>query len=206
MNQVIGMKDYTSNGDCRCWLCCKSVSLRAIFCHSCGSIQPVRAIDHFARLGLDRRIDIDAETIDANYAAIARTLDPVHFLIRGIGEKGHAARQLEALNEAYHILREPIRRGRYWLTLHAQEHAEQAIVHPAVQALREELENADEPAHCDRVAQKAGHAMQQGIVGLMQALRGQNWGEANETLTQLDGLEAVLTNVREKRAEMTDKN
>ena len=69
--------------------------------------------------------------------------------------------------------------------------------------LRQELETAAEPAQCDRIAQKAGQAMEQGIMGLMQALRGQNWQQANATLVELDGLEGILDDVRSKRAEMT---
>src|SRR5215467_1679812 len=100
---VIGFSDFaaTAHSDLCCWLCQKAVSARALFCHHCGTIQPVRAIDHFARLGVERRIDIDVEQLDHQYAALSRTLDPQRFMIRGIGERGHASKQLDALNEAY---------------------------------------------------------------------------------------------------------
>jgi molecular chaperone HscB len=199
---VIGFSDFaaTASGDLHCWLCQKPVTARALFCHHCGTIQPVRALDHFARLGLERRIDIDADQLEHQYQALSRTLDPQRFMIRGIGERGHAAKQLEALNEAYDVLHEPLRRGRYWLSLHEREgeHAPQA--HPLVKELRRDLETAAEPAQCDRVAQRAGHAMEQGIVGFMQALRGQDWRQANTALGELDGLEAILGEVRARRS------
>jgi hypothetical protein len=39
-------------------------------------------------------------------------------------------------------------------------------------------------------------------MGLLQALRGQNWQQANAALVDLDGLEAILDNVRDRRARL----
>jgi molecular chaperone HscB len=205
MFNVVGIGEFAgmANGDLHCWLCQKPVSSRALFCHHCGTIQPVRDIDHFARLGLERRLDLDVEYLEHQFAALSRTLDPQRFLIRGVGERGHACKQLEALNEAYDALREPLRRGRYWLALHEKEFRRATEAHPFVKELRDELEHAAEPCQCDRVAQRAGQALEQGIMGLMQALRGENWQQANATLIELDGLEIILGDVRVKRAEMT---
>ncbi len=203
MFNVIGLSDFTNaaNNGMHCWLCQKSLSNRALFCHHCGTIQPVRDIDHFARLGIERRIDVDLEHLEKQFAALSRTLDPQRFLIRGLGERGHAAKQLEALREAYETLREPLRRGRYWLNLHANEASQTAVqANPFVSELRQELENAAEPCACDRVAQKAGHALEQGIVGLMHALRGEDWQQAKAALSELDGLESILGDVRSRRA------
>lgn len=205
MFNVVGLNEFAgiANSELHCWLCQKPVSTRALFCHHCGTIQPVRDIDHFARLGLERRIDIDMDLLEHQYSALGRTLDPQRFLVRGIGERGHAAKQLEALTEAYDVLRDPLRRGRYWLALNEKEFKQASETKPIVQELRRDLDDAVEPAHCDRVAQKAGQAMEQGIIGLMQALRGQNWQQANETLVELDGLEAILGDVRSARAKLT---
>lgn len=205
MFNVVGLNEFAgvANSELHCWLCQKPVSTRALFCHHCGTIQPLRDIDHFARLGMERRIDIDMELLEHQYSALSRTLDPQRFLIRGIGERGHATKQLEALTEAYEILREPLRRGRYWLSLNEKNFKKDIEVQPFIKELRHDLETAVEPSHCDRVAQKAGQAMEQGIMGLMQALRGQNWQLANEALIELDGLESILGDVRSVRARLT---
>lgn len=202
---VVGMNEFAgmANGEFHCWLCQKPVSTRALFCHHCGSIQPVRDIDHFARLGLERRVDIDMELLERQFAALSRTLDPQRFMIRGMGERGHAAKQFEALNAAYETLREPLKRGRYWLELHKKEFEMESSENEFVKELRAELNSADQPAQCDRVAQRAGHAMQQGIMGLMQFLRGQNWNAASAALAELDGLESILGDVRSKREGLT---
>jgi len=204
MFNVVGMNEFVgmANGECHCWLCQKPVSTRALFCHHCGTIQPVRDIDHFARLGLERRIDIDIELLERQYAALSRTLDPQRFIIRGIGERGHAAKQLEALNQAYESLRDPLQRGRYWLRLNEKIFQESITANVLVSELRRDLTQAAEPSQCDRVAQKAGMALEQGVMLLMQALRGENWQQANETLAELDGVEGILNDVRERRTSL----
>ncbi|MDD5587372.1 MAG: Fe-S protein assembly co-chaperone HscB [Alphaproteobacteria bacterium] len=186
-----------------CWLCQKPISVRALFCHQCGTIQPVRQLDHFARLGLDRNIDLDFEALEKQHTGLKRALDPNRFSIRGAGEKGHASKHLEALEEAYETLRDPLRRGRYWLILH--EHATEKALEPnqTVADLRHEMETANEAEQCDRVARKAGQAMEEGILVLMQSLRNQNWRQASAMLFELEGLESILNGVRECRRQLT---
>jgi molecular chaperone HscB len=211
MTNIVDFGEFAPNctglhADLHCWLCQKNVSIRALFCHHCGTIQPVRDIDHFARLGLERRIDIDADHLERQYEALCRTLDPSRFMIRGMGERGHAAKQLEALTEAYDVLREPLRRGRYWLNLHQTEQEQAVADHPMVRELQREIEITVDPQQFDRIAARACQAMEDGIIGLMQALRGQNWQQASTTLLQLDGLEGVLNYIRNRRTAMHPKN
>ncbi|MFA6279693.1 MAG: hypothetical protein WC612_02740 [Bdellovibrionales bacterium] len=204
MDNVIEFNEFTvsancSNGEACCWLCQKGTSLRALFCQYCGTIQPVRALDYFSRLGLERRIDVDSDLLERQYAAYKRALEPERFVLRGMGERGHAAKQLEAMEEAYQTLREPLRRGRYWLALHEKEMAEADAANPMVAELRRDLNEAGQASQCDRIAQKAGNAMEQGVVSLMQALRSQNWPLANAILFEVDGLESILKDVRDRR-------
>ncbi len=201
MSNVVGMNEFVgmANGDTYCWLCQKPVSTRALFCHNCGTIQPVRDMDYYARLGLERRLDVDADILERQYATLSQTLSPERFLIRGMGERGHAAKQLEALKEAYETLREPLRRGRYWLRLNEKDFKEEVDPNPLVKDLCHELMEATDPSHCDRVAQKAGQALEQGVMVLMQALRASDWQRANQTLIQMDGIESILNEVRARR-------
>ncbi len=187
------------HGAASCWLCQRGLSMRSLFCHSCGTVQPVRDIDHFTRLGLERRIDVDNDILERQYKAMKKTLDPDRFSVRGMGERGHAAKQLEVIELAYEILRDPVSRGRYWIALHQKEMQGVAGHNPLIDELRVALEGASEAAQCDRVAQKACLSMQDGIKRLMQALRTQDWPSANSMLVELDGLESILSVVRERR-------
>jgi molecular chaperone HscB len=200
--EFIATHDAAQDG-IHCWLCQKPVSVRALFCHQCGTIQPVRQLDHFTRLGLERRIDVDSEALDKQYTALKRTLDPGRFSIRGAGEKGHASKHLEAIEEAYATLRDPLRRGRYWLVLHEQATDTANSSNRLVADLRQEIETASEAGQCDRVAQRAGQALEEGILSLMQALRSQKWRQAGAMLAELDGLEEIMNSVRERRGQLT---
>jgi len=205
MDNVIEFNDFAvssnnMNGETACWLCQKSTLLRALFCQHCGTIQPARPMDHFARLGLESRIDIDSDQLERQYAVLKRTLDPMRFAIRGMGERNHAAKQMEALEVAYRTLRDPLRRGRYWLVLHEKEIKETKADNPMIADLQGELEKATLAAQCDKIAQKAGNALEQGVMGLMQSLRTQNWQLANAILAEVEGLEAVLSDARARRA------
>lgn len=211
MDNVIEFSEFTIPASCEkaqacCWLCQKGTSLRALFCQHCGSIQPVRPIDHFTRLGLERRIDIDSDLLERQYASLKRTLSPERFSIRGMGERGHAARQLEAIEEAYQTLREPLKRSRYWLALHEKEVEDAETNNPMVGELKQELDTAVMAVQCDRIAHKAGQAMEQGVVSLMQALRAQKWQLANAILLEVDGLEAILSEVRDRRLSLATGN
>lgn len=190
------------SGEACCWICQKGNSLRSLFCQHCGTIQPVRPIDHFARLGLECRIDIDVDVLERQYVALLRSLASERFAIRGMGERGYAQKQREAIEEAYQTLRDPLKRSRYWLALHEREIEEREASNPLVAELRYELDHAAYASQCDRVAQKAGQALEQGVVGLMQALRNQNWQLASAMLVEVDGLETILNGVRERRGEL----
>lgn len=207
MSKVIGIdagKDKLQS-DIVCWFCQKQLSPRALFCNHCGAIQPVRALDHFSRLGMERRVDIDQTTLDRQFAAYQKTLDADRFAIRTATERTYAAKQLDALTIAYEALRDPVRRGRYWLELHNMEFEDNQAGVPAVQEMRVAYEQAASPQDIDRVAQKATMAFEEGLMRLMQSLRQQNWQSANATLLELDGMESILTEARGKRQQFSDK-
>lgn len=185
-----------------CWLCQKEILNRALFCHHCGSVQPVRTMDHFERMGVERQIDVDREQLDRQYEILKRTLDPNRFASHGLGERSNAEKQMNAIHESYHTLHDPVRRGRYWLTVNNFEVSATGPVSALVVELNKELEDVAAPAQCDRVAQKAGLEMQLGIMNLMQALRERNWNDAQTTLYDLESIEAILTNVRSRRASL----
>ncbi len=203
-NNIIGIveaKDMMQT-DIVCWACQKQLSARAQFCNHCGAIQPVRALDHFARLGLERRIDIDQTTLDRQYAAMRRTFDADRFAIHSLTERNYAAKHTLTLTQAYETLRDPVQRGRYWLALHNLEFEENQATIPLVQEMRLACEQAASAMEIDRVAQRASLALEEGIMRLMQSLRQQNWQHANLTLLELDGVEGVLVQARSKRKDL----
>jgi molecular chaperone HscB len=189
----------------RCWMCHEGLSTRARFCNHCGCIQPVRELDHFQRLGLARNIDLDLAVLERNYTAFQRSFAPDRFVIRSHAEKTYAQKHSVALTEAFDTLRDPVKRSRYWLELHAEENGtvRPDAGSPLLNELQSVLEASQEAIELDRLARRAGQEMEHGIMRLLGSLRHKNWKGANEVLTILDGLESLITQVREKRQAMT---
>jgi molecular chaperone HscB len=211
MENVINFNEFTrfsvvSRAQRTCWLCQKPSSGQAVYCEKCGAVQPVAETNHFIRLGLEQKFDLDAEELEGKYALLKKALSPESMSVRGIVERGHAERQLAAVNEAYENLCDPIKRGRYWLALHGAVLTREASENPAVGDLREELKNASQAHEFDRVAQKSGQATEKGVMRLMHALRAGNWDNANDILCELDGLDEIYKKAREKRAECEPEN
>jgi molecular chaperone HscB len=100
-----------------CWSCHGPVAGRALFCHTCGAVQPPGQLDHFARLGLDRDFEIDSAELDRRYFGFQRNLHPDRFARRSAKERAIAESQSASLNQAYETLKEPLSRAAYLLEL-----------------------------------------------------------------------------------------
>ena len=91
-----------------CWSCHGPVAGRALFCHTCGAVQPPGQIDHFARLGIERDFKIDSAELDRRYFGFQRNLHPDRFARRSAKERAIAESQSASLNQAYETLKEPL--------------------------------------------------------------------------------------------------
>lgn len=187
-----------------CWLCGRSVAARALFCHSCGAVQPPRPVDHFTRLGLEARFDIELETLSRQHAGFSRALDPERFAARGARQQANARAQADALTEAYETLRDPVRRARYLLDL-------SGVPAPAgpgpgadedeeVAALTSQLDAAHDVAAIDRLAADLGQRVESCIKYLAIAFRNGQTDNAARILARLEQLEALCADARRRRA------
>lgn len=100
-----------------CWSCRGPVVDEAAFCATCQAVQPPGQADHFARLGLDRRFDLDPATLDRAYFSRQRQVHPDRFAGRSPREGAIAEGRSVSLNAAYETLRDPLRRAAYLLEL-----------------------------------------------------------------------------------------
>ena len=100
-----------------CWSCKGPVDARALFCHTCGAVQPPRGIDHFARLALPAMFEIPIADLERRYFGFQRYLHPDRFAVKSAKEKAISQQQAAALNEAYEVLKNPLTRGAYLLGL-----------------------------------------------------------------------------------------
>jgi len=100
-----------------CWSCKGPVGSAALFCGTCGAVQPPREADHFARLGLARSFDIDGAELQKRYFALQAKLHPDRFAGKSAKERAASLAQTTGLNEAYHALKQPLERAAYLLRL-----------------------------------------------------------------------------------------
>ena len=117
MNQSKGQTSANASGPAACWSCHGPVDPRALFCHTCGLIQPSRPVDHFARLAVRRAYDLDAADLERQYFGFQRRFHPDRFAGKSSTEKAHSLQHATSLNEAYETLKSPLRRARYLLEL-----------------------------------------------------------------------------------------
>jgi len=75
--------------------------------------RPLSAQDHFSLLGLPRRFEIDAQTLESAWKRVALAVHPDRFATRSAAEKRVAMQWSSQANEAYRILKDPMSRARY---------------------------------------------------------------------------------------------
>ncbi|MBK4718168.1 molecular chaperone DnaJ [Azospirillum sp. YIM DDC1] len=184
-----------------CWLCGHSVAARAMFCHSCGAVQAPRPLDHFTRLGLERRFDIEPEALARQHAGFSRAMDPERFAARGARQQANARAQADALGDAYETLRDPVRRARYLLD---QMNAPTAVLSveedEEVAALADRLDGTPDVTAVDRLAQDIGQRVESCIKYLAIAFRNGQTDNAARILARLERLEALAVECRTRRS------
>lgn len=88
-------------------------------CASCGALGriPTMAIDAFEMFGLTRTFEVDLDTLHDKYLALSRVIHP-DVSVGTQPEQRQQALMLSAeLNRAYEMLRDPVTRAEYLLTL-----------------------------------------------------------------------------------------
>jgi molecular chaperone HscB len=107
-----------------CWSC---GDMRAAhFCQACGKVQPPAPADYFSFFGLPKKLDIDAAALEKEFYALSRRLHPDLYARAGSKEQEWSQEQSSYLNDAYRVLRDPIRRTEYLLKLEGVELEEQS--------------------------------------------------------------------------------
>ncbi len=102
-----------------CWSC---GDMRAAqFCQSCGRVQPPKPVDYFTFFGLPRKLSLDAAALETNFYALSRKLHPDANAGHDTQEQEWSLEQSSRLNDAYRILKDPIRRTEYLLKLEGVE-------------------------------------------------------------------------------------
>ena len=109
----------TISTDTTLCLSCGKATADQLVCPGCGVVQSSAAEpDFFTLLGLPRKLAVDVEDLTRRYYELSRRLHPDLFHDRAPAEQAASLRMSARVNRAYQTLRDPVRRGLYWLELH----------------------------------------------------------------------------------------
>jgi molecular chaperone HscB len=189
-----------------CWSCKGPVAMQALFCHTCGAIQPPGQLDHFRRLGLEPDFDVDVDIVEKRYLGFQRAIHPDRFATKPAKERALAERQAVALNEAYETLKDPLRRAAYLLSLKGIDAAvskdetvrDPELLMEAMEA-REALMEATSIDKVEKLQAKAGADAIGILSDLSKAFASDDLKAANRLTTRLKYLRKYLEETRTRR-------
>jgi molecular chaperone HscB len=192
------------DSDVACWSCGASVAALAMFCHACGALQPPRGEDHFARLGLTPRFDIDPGTLDRQYAGFRARLPDERFAKRSALEKTHAALHREALDRARAVVADPWQRARHLLALRSRQVEESAgpDLAPEASMTRAKLVEASHPAELVPLIEDATERMALCYTDLTAAFRRDDLDRAQRLAGEIGRLRRLIAEARQRRSEL----
>jgi molecular chaperone HscB len=96
-----------------CWQCGQP-SAASLFCRYCNTLQRPSP-DYFEFLGIERRLSIDPRSLEQRFYQLSRLLHPDRYVRRSATERQHSLEATAILNDAYRVLRDPVRRAEYVL-------------------------------------------------------------------------------------------
>src|SRR5215510_11938307 len=110
--------------DTRLCLSCGKPTAGQLACGGCGvATSPPRGeseADYFSLFGLPRRLTLDLSDLAQRYYALSRRFHPDLWQERPPAERDASMRASALVNSAYRTLKDPVRRGLYWLSLHGE--------------------------------------------------------------------------------------
>jgi molecular chaperone HscB len=97
----------------------------------------------FAVLGIPARFDVDLASVEKQHRELSRALHPDRFAAAGASERQAALGKAVEVNEAWRIVRDPIRRAEALLGLHGVDLKEENAPKADLEFLNEMLEQRE---------------------------------------------------------------
>jgi molecular chaperone HscB len=95
---------------------CGTEAPAAATCPGCGRLMPFApGSDHWAVLGLPRRLTLDRADLERRVHELARRFHPDYYRLRSPAEQAQSLENSAAVNTAYRTLRDPVGRAEYVL-------------------------------------------------------------------------------------------
>jgi len=100
-------------------------------------------VDPFATLGLERTYRLDLRAVEKTHRELSRTLHPDRYVGRGANERREALEKAVQVNEAWRVVRDPIRRAEALFTLAGIEVGDTHEPKPAAELLMDMMEQRE---------------------------------------------------------------
>ncbi|MFN7972420.1 MAG: Fe-S protein assembly co-chaperone HscB [Acidobacteriota bacterium] len=176
-------------------------TIAAYACSACGALQPPPpGRDHFARLGIAPAVRIDEGELSARFRSLSRLLHPDRFAKKEPRERRLALEHTTAINDAYRVLKDPVKRAEYVLSLHGVSLGEDRV--PAsdqgflveMMELREEVDEARrDPARAAAMMRRLSDGVNECLAAIAALTNGTGFDEAaaRRALMRLKYLESA---------------
>jgi len=116
--------DQRNGEKASCWSCGEMRA--ALFCESCGKLQPATPTDYFSFFGLPRKLNVDTARLERDFYQFSRKLHPDVFSRATPQEQEWSLQKSSQMNDAYRTLKDPIARTEYLLKLEGVQMEEQS--------------------------------------------------------------------------------
>ncbi|WP_253306730.1 Fe-S protein assembly co-chaperone HscB [unidentified bacterial endosymbiont] len=146
--------------------------------------------DHFSRFGLPQRFAVDEQLLTKRYYDLQWQNHPDRFVNATDEQQQWAVQQAAAINQAFHTLKDPLRRAEYLLMLQGlgdqEEHRHHDTAFLMEQlALGEALATATDQAVIAELAARIAALNNDYYQRLIDCLENAAWKQAAESLSQL---------------------
>jgi molecular chaperone HscB len=126
---------------------CQQTLDTPLFCNSCRRLYPADGLNYFELLGLSPTYDIEPEQVREKYFEVVREIHPDRLAADGAHTQHLSMRVSAQLNQAFHVLLDPVQRAEYLLEMSGGKAAAddkqvpQQVLMDTLE-LREEIEEA----------------------------------------------------------------
>lgn len=156
--------------------------------------------NYFTLLGLPVSFDLDVVLLERQYFTLQREYHPDRFVHRPQQERLQNMQKATTINEAYHILKDQLKRAEYLLKLEGikESKPDEALLAEAMRQ-REALMEAESPAQIEKLERRAHEQRKHYIENIGKAFSNKRFTEASQLTIQLKYAEKLKDEIRLKK-------
>jgi molecular chaperone HscB len=152
--------------------------------------------NHFELFGLPARYRVDADALDASYRRLQTEVHPDRHAASGDADKRLALQASARVNEAYRVLKDPVQRAQYLLSLNGVDAVGETDTALPLDFLERQLERREE------ASEALGNEDERALSSLRQAVLGDAREIEDQLVRELDG-DADYAKARPRVRELT---